>query len=164
MSAPVYTGPIYLGPGTLTIGAVGSAVDISCMVNGARIAASSDAKDDVKALCGTVYPGAVTFTAALSGNINVDATDPAGIFALSWSAPGSQQEFTFTPSTAAGTAAAGTLVLTPLDFGADAYGDPLASDFEWKVVGDVTYTYPTGATSVFRTGVPVQAPAIRQIA
>src|SRR4029077_13885985 len=77
MSAPVYSGPIYLGPGELQIGAVGAEIDVSCMVNGARIAASKDEGDDIKALCGTVYPGSTTYTAALSGSINVDADNGA---------------------------------------------------------------------------------------
>ena len=129
MTAPVYAGPIYLGPGELKIGEVGSEIDVSCQVNGARIAASK-----------------------------ADAAD--GLFALSWAEPGSQQPFTFTPSTEAGTAAAGTLILDPLDFGADAYGAALSSDFEFKISGDVTYTFPTGATAVFATGRRVRRPRI----
>lgn len=160
MTAPVYAGPIYLGPGELKIGEVGSEIDVSCQVNGARIAASKDEGDDIKALCGSVFPGSTTYTAALSGNINVDADTDAGLFALSWAAPGSQQPFTFTPSTEAGTAAAGTLIIDPLDFGADAYGDALSSDFEYKISGDVTYTFPTGATAVFPTGRAVRRPRI----
>ena len=160
MSAPVYAGPTYLGPGELKIGATGSEIDISCMINGARIAAAKDEGDDVKTLCGSVFPGSVTYDATLSGNVNADVEDPAGIFALSWSDPGSQQAFTFTPSTDAGTSAAGTLVLDPIDFGADAYGDPLSSDFEYKIVGPVTYTYPGGATATFATGRSVRRPRI----
>ena len=160
MTAPVYAGPTYLGPGELKIGETGSEIDVSCMVNGARIAASKDEGDDIKALCGTTYPGSTTYNAALSGNINVDADNGAGLFALSWAEPGSQQPFTFTPSTDAGTAAAGTLILDPLDFGADAYGDPLSSDFEFKISGDVTYTFPTGATSVFAAGRTVRRPRV----
>jgi hypothetical protein len=160
MTAPVYAGPVYLGPGELKIGAVGSEIDVSCMVNGVRIAAGKNEGEDINTLCGSTFPGSVTYTAALSGNINVDAEDAAGLFALSWSAPGSQQEFSFTPSTDAGTAAAGTLILDPLDFGADAYGDALASDFEFKISGDVTYTFPTGATAVFATGRRVRRPRV----
>lgn len=160
MTAPVYAGPTYLGPGELKIGATGTEIDVSCMVNGARIASSKDQGDDVKTLCGSVFPGSVTYTAALSGNINTDVESDAGLFALSWSAPGSVQDFTFTPSTDGGTAAAGTLILDPLDFGADAYGDPLASDFEFAITGDVTFTFPTGTTTTIQLGVPVRRPRI----
>ena len=65
-----------------------------------------------------------------------------GIFALSQSAPGSEQPFTFTPNNAAETTATGTLVIDPLDFGGDAHGDDLTSDFEFDLVGQPTYTYP----------------------
>jgi hypothetical protein len=157
MSAPVYAGPTVLGPGTLLIGATGTEIDVSCMVNGARIAASKDTGDDTTALCGTTYPGSSTYTATLSGNVNVDAeAGDGGLFALSWSAPGSAQSFTFTPNTDAGVIAAGTLILDPLDLGADAYGDPLASDFEFAITGDVTFTYPSGAEATVTLGRPVR--------
>lgn len=145
-----------LGPGTLEIGATGTEIDVSCLVNGVRIAAAKDQKDSTQKLCGTKVPGAVTYTASLKGNLDVDADDGAtGLFALSWSAPGSEQAFTFTPNTAAGITAAGTLVLDPLDLGADEYGAVLTSDFEFQVVGTVTFTYPGGATRELVTGVPI---------
>jgi hypothetical protein len=108
---------------------------------------SKDEGDSVTKLCGTVVPGSVEYTFALSGNMDIDITDAAGIFALSQSAKGTQQDFTFTPSTEAGTAAAGKLVIDPLDFGGDETGTTMASDFEWTVVGEPTYTYGTGAAA-----------------
>jgi hypothetical protein len=154
-----------LGPGELTIGATGSEIDVSCLVNGARVKAAKTQDDATTKLCGTKVPGAVTYDATLSGNVDVDPDEgPAGLFALSWASPGTQQAFTFTPNTADGVAAAGTLVIDPLDFGADAYGDVLTSDFEFAIVGNVTYTYPTGAQVVFRTGIPVTQPKIPPLA
>ena len=145
-----------LGPGTLKIGATGTEIDVSCLVNGCRIAAAKDQKDSTQKLCGTKVPGAVTYTASLKGNIDIDAADgDAGLFALSWSAPGTEQEFTFTPNTAEGVSAAGTIVLDPLDFGADEYGAVLTSDFEFQAVGTVVFTYPGGATRELVTGVPI---------
>ncbi len=146
-----------LGPGTLEIGATGTEIDVSCLVNGARVAPTKNEGDATQKLCGTKVPGAITYTAKLSGNMDIDPdAGAAGLFALSWSAPGSQQAFNFVPNTADGTAATGTLVLDPLDFGADKYGDMLASDFEFTIVGDVTFTYPGGATAVMRTGIPIE--------
>lgn len=149
---------IVLGPGTLEIGAVGSEIDVSCLVNGARVTPTKTEGDATQKLCGSKSPGAITYTAKLTGNLDVDVDDgAAGLFALSWASPGTQQAFTFTPNTADGTAATGTLVIDPLDFGADAYGDTLTSDFEFTIVGDVTFTYGTGgATVLFRTGVPIR--------
>jgi hypothetical protein len=146
-----------LGPGTLKIGATGTEIDVSCLVNGCRVSPTKNEGDATQKLCGTKVPGAITYTAKLTGNIDIDSDDgAAGLFALSWSAPGSQQGFTFVPNTAEGTAAAGTLVLDPLDFGADKYGDLLTSDFEFTIVGDVEFTYAGGATMVMRTGVPIE--------
>jgi len=146
-----------LGPGTLTIGAIGTPIDVSCLVNGARIAADKTQGEATTKLCGTKVPGSVTYEAKLSGNLDVDAEDgDTGLFALSWAEPGTEQPFDFAPNTAAGVAAAGTLIIDPLDFGADKYGDTLASDFEFAISGDVTFTYPGGATATFATGVPLQ--------
>ena len=145
-----------LGPGTLKIGATGTEIDVSCLVNSCRIAAAKDQKDSTQKLCGTKVPGAVTYTASLKGNVDVDAEEgAAGLFGLSWSAPGTEQDFTFEPNTAAGVSAAGTLVIDPLDLGADEYGAVLTSDFEYQIVGTVTFTYPTGATFELVTGVPI---------
>lgn len=146
-----------LGPGTLKIGAVGTEIDVSCLVNGARIAPTKNEGDETQKLCGTKVPGSITYTAKLSGNLDIDPDAGAdGLFALSWSAPGSEQDFTFTPNTADGTIAAGKLILDPLDFGADKYGDTLSSDFEFTISGNVTYTYPTGATAVMVIGQPIR--------
>jgi hypothetical protein len=133
--------PVF-GPGTLQIGEVGSEIEASCLVNSLRIAMSKDEGDSTTKLCGTVRPGKITYTYALSGNVDVDSESADGLFALSQSAPGSQQPFTFTPNTEAGTTATGTLVIDPLDFGADEYGDDMTSDFEFALVGKPTYTYP----------------------
>jgi hypothetical protein len=129
-----------LGPGTLTIGATGTEHDVSCLINNAVISAEKDQGDDTTKLCGTVRSGAVTYSYTLSGNMDVDISDPAGIFALSQSAPGSEQDYVFTPSTEAGTEAAGTLIIDPLDFGGDEMGADMASDFEFALVGKPVYT------------------------
>lgn len=133
-----------LGPGELTIGATAAPVDVSCLVNNATIAMSKDEGDSVTKLCGTVVPGAVTYTYALSGNVDLDLTDPAGLFAMSQDHAGEIQDFSFTPSTDAGTSATGQLVIDPLDFGGDETGVTMASDFEFSIVGEPVYVYGTG--------------------
>jgi hypothetical protein len=142
MTLPNTTGQ--LGPGVLEIGTTGTEIDVSCLVNNAVIAADKDESDSTTKLCGDVRAGTVTYTYALSGNMDTDIADDAGFFALSQSAPGSQQNFTFTPSSAAGTTATGTLVIDPLDFGADEAGADLTSDFEFTIVGTPVYTYGAG--------------------
>jgi hypothetical protein len=130
------------GPGTLEIGETGTEIDVSCFVNSMRITASKDEADSTTKLCGTVKPGKITYTYSLSGNIDVDSDDPDGLFALSQLSPGTQVPFTFTPSTEGETVASGTLVIDPLDFGADEFGDDMTSDLEFTIVGAPTYVFP----------------------
>lgn len=131
-----------LGPGTLTIGETGTEIDASCLVNNASITTDKDEGDPKTMLCGTEKTGTTTYTYTLSGNVDTDTDNAAGLFALSQAAAGQELPFVFTPSTEGGTSATGTLVMDPLDFGADEYGEYLNSDFEWALVGAPEYTYP----------------------
>ena len=134
-----------LGPGVLKIGATGSEIDASCLVNNAAITSDKDEGDSTTKLCGDVRAGSVTYTYKLTGNVDTDVADDAGLFALSQDVPGTEQTFTFTPSTAEQTTATGTLIIDPLDFGADEMGADLTSDFEFSIVGKPVYDYgPTG--------------------
>lgn len=143
MTAPVAPAGVgKLGPGKLTIGAVGAVIDVACLVNNVAVEPSKSAGDSTTKLCGLVRAGKVTYTFQLTGNIDVDAGTDAGLFALSWSAPGSEQPFTFTPSDDLGTAVAGTLVIDPLRLGADEYGADLTSDIAFDIVGTPTVTFP----------------------
>ncbi len=133
-----------LGPGTLKIGATGTEIDVSCLVNSCTITSDKDQGDSTTKLCGTVVPGGVTYSFSITGNVDTDQDAGAdGLFALSQLAPGTEQDFTFVPNTAEGTEAAGKLVIDPLDFGGDTMGDPMTSDFEFALVGAPTYTWGT---------------------
>jgi hypothetical protein len=147
-----------LGPGSLTIGATGTPIDVSCLVNNAVIGADKDQGDSTTKLCGTVRPGAVSYTFTLSGNVDTDIADDAGLFALSQEAKGTEQDFSFTPSTDAGTVATGVLIIDPLDFGGDESGQPMTSDFEFAIVGDPSYSF-SGAAAVSATATPAPATA-----
>lgn len=138
--------PVF-GPGTLKIGATGTEIDVECLINGVRITSSKDEADSTTKLCGTVKPGKITYTYSLTGNVDVDSDAADGLFALSQSAPGSEQNFEFVPNTSAVTSATGKLIIDPLDFGADAFGDDMTSDFEFSIVGAPTYVYGTGAAA-----------------
>ena len=131
-----------LGPGTLTIGETGAEIDVSCLVNGAKIVASKDVSDPTTKLCGTKRQGTTSYTYELSGNMDIDLADPEGIFALSQANPGTEVAYVFTPSTEAGVAAAGMLVLDPLDFGGDEFGDDLTSDYTFALTDKPAYTWP----------------------
>lgn len=138
-----------LGPGTLKIGKTGGTpateIDFSCQINNARISMSKDQDDPVTKLCGTQTPGKITYTYSLSGNMDTDPGTADGIFQFSWDHAGEQVDFEFVPNTANGTAASGTLIIDPLDFGADDYGAPLDSDFEWAITGKPAFSTPAAS-------------------
>lgn len=133
-----------LGPGVLKIGATGTEIDVSCLLNNASITSEKDEADSTTKLCGDVRAGNVTYTYTLAGNVDTDVADAAGLFALSQDEAGTEQSFTFTPSTDLGTTATGVLIIDPLDFGADEMGADLASDFEFSIVGKPSYAYGAG--------------------
>ena len=128
------------GPGTLVIGAVGSPTDISCQIIQAKIEWDKDEDDDVTTLCGDVVPGAVTYSATMSGELFQDVDDPAGIMFTSWTNKGEVYPFVFTPNTAQGTHADGNLILDPVPFGSDEPKANMTADFSWKIVGEPTLT------------------------
>lgn len=133
---------VNLGPGTLKIGPTGSEIAIECLVNNVRIAADKTQDDPRTKLCGTVTPGKITYDYAISGNLDTDTDDPDGIFAYSQAHAGQQVAFEFVPNTVGVTKAVGTLIIDPLDFGADEFGAAMDSDFEWSILGQPTYTFP----------------------
>lgn len=134
------------GPGEFTIGNEASAITASCLINSLTIAAEKDQGDSTTKLCGTVKPGAVTYSYTLSGNLDIDSDDAQGLWALSQSAKGSQLPFTFTPENG-GTKATGTIVIDPLDFGGEDYGADMTSDFEWALVGEPEYAFQDAAAT-----------------
>lgn len=139
-----------LGPGTLTIGATATPIDISCLVNNAVISADKSQGDSTTKLCGTVKPGAVTYDYSLAGNMDTDVADAAGFFALSQAEAGQELDYTFTPNTDSGTVATGKLIVDPLDFGGDTSGETMTSDFEFSLVGPPSYEI--GGATVMAVG------------
>lgn len=129
------------GPGLFTIGTAGALVDASCAVNSLRIKVDKSEEDGKTMLCGTAKPGRVTYTYSLTGNVDTDTDDPKGLFALTAAQPGSVHEFVYTPNTA-GTSASGKLVVDPLEFGGEKYGEEMTSDLEFTLVGAPVYKFP----------------------
>lgn len=153
--------PVKLGPGELTLGETGTELDASCQVNNLKIAPTKDQGDSKTKLCGTVVPGAVDYTFALTGNVDQDVATAAGLSALCWESAGTEVPFTFTPNTAAGATATGTVILDPLDFGGDEYGEDMTSDIEFAIVGKPTITWGTGTPpAAFAADVDEGQPAL----
>jgi hypothetical protein len=139
MTAPTLpTDTGQLGPGSLTVGASGTLIDVSCYINNVGIEVSKNTTDQTVKLCGAARPGVTTYTYTLSGNVDVDLANASGLMALSWDNPGSSQDFVFIPNSDLGVSFTGTLVIDPLNVQADEYGADITSDFSWVVVGKPT--------------------------
>lgn len=126
-----------LGPGTLNIGDVGTAVDYAPQVTGCTVSWSKEKEDDVPVLSGGSLTGDTTYTATLSANVfqDLDATDP-GLVQWSWANKGTEVPVTFIPSTDAGVQVAGTVVVDPINVGGDTAKARPRSDIEWAFVGE----------------------------
>lgn len=127
-----------LGPGTLTLGS--GALQVNEQMTSATInpAEAVETTDTIKVLSGATVDGAesVTHTFTLSGTFLQDLASAAGVVAWSWENMGTEQAFTFVPSTAAGLAVTGTLVPVPLAIGGDEVdAGPMSSDFTWRIKG-----------------------------
>jgi hypothetical protein len=158
MTTPVSDDVNKFGPGTLKIGETGTEIDVSCQVNNLVLTQAPNRGDSKVMLCGTTKAGSVTYDKTLEGNLDLDLDAGAeGLFYLSQQYPGSEQSFAFTPNTAGGDTAAGTLILDPMDFGStEGYGAIMGSDVSW-IVTDVTITPGTGG-AVAVSGVTAGTP------
>jgi hypothetical protein len=144
MTAPATTLPddtALFGPGTFTVGATGSELEIACYINSLTLSANSTVGDSVTKLCGAVRAGAVDIQYQLDGNVDIDIARADGLLALSWDSAGSTQPFTFVPNDDAITSIAGELVITPLSIGGDTYGETMVSDFTWTCQGKPVITF-----------------------
>lgn len=127
---------VKLGPGMVSIGATGTEVDFSCQVTAAHVDWTADAEDPVTVLCGESVPGARNYSSVFAGTLLSDLGLVGGIVEYSWAHKGEQVAFTFEPSTDAGQAVSGTLIVDPLSVGGDEAGANMTADFEWAIVGD----------------------------
>jgi hypothetical protein len=123
-----------LGPGLLKIGLTGTLIDASCLVNNATIEPTITAGDSKTMLCGTKKSAPDETDWALTGNVDVDAGKPNGLFALTWQHAGEDADFEFMPSNLVGTKVIGKLRLAPLALGAGNYGEYLNSDISFGLV------------------------------
>lgn len=133
-----------LGPGTLKIGATGTAVDYAPQVTGCTVTWDKDTTDAVPVLSGGELRGDTTYSATLNANVFQDLDSAApGIVQWSWENKGMEIPVEFIPSTAAGMSVTGTVVVDPLDVGGDEAKARPRSDFEWAFVGEPVLG-PTG--------------------
>ncbi|WP_069160079.1 hypothetical protein [Nocardia altamirensis] len=130
-----------MGPGTLTLGATGTLIDISCQITSAVLKPDKDKEDDLRTLCGDVVPGEITYSWTLNATIVQDLST-GGINEWSLTHAGEQQPFKFVPNTLLDRGFQGTLTVDPLSIGGEVKTRPTA-EVEWSLVGQPTPYDPT---------------------
>lgn len=123
-----------LGPGTLTIGAVGTVLDFSGRCTKAAVTWKPATTADVTVLSGDVIPGDRTYDATLEATVYQDDLTVGGLIDYSWAHKGTVVPFTFTPYSG-GRSITGTLTIDPLDVGGDVEKKNTA-DLKWGCVGE----------------------------
>lgn len=127
-----------MGPGTLSIGEVGTLIEFSCQVTEAVLSPDKDQEDDLNTLCGDTVKGEITYTWSLKGTV-VQDWSTTGINKFCHTNAGLSLPFTFTPHTALGPTLSGVLTVDPIDFGGKVKEKPTA-DFEFSVTGKPVWT------------------------
>jgi hypothetical protein len=98
--------------------------------------------EQLKALSGETKDGTTEetdYTRTLEGTFWQDDPGLTSVVDWSWDNEGTEQPFVFVPNTAAGREVSGTLVPVALDIGGDDIETTdMASDFTWRIKGDVT--------------------------
>lgn len=128
------TKTVKVGPGTLTIGAVGTPLDFTAQVTAASVVWKKNKEDNTPVLSGEEVDGDVDYTATLKATVFQDLSDD-GLVDYTWSHKGEVVPFTFSPSTAAGKSITGNVTVDPLDVGGDVK-KKATSDLEWDCSGE----------------------------
>jgi hypothetical protein len=134
---------VALGPGTVTIGS--SPLDFSCEVVGASITHEYEETSEQRTrLCGDVVAASESRTDGFTASLENDL-EAAGLYAYIQSNDLTDQPFEFVPNTTVGATTqakwAGTVrVKLPSSIGADAFGEPIASEIEWTAIGKLNFT------------------------
>ena len=122
-----------VGPGTLTLGEVGSEQEIAAQITDATAEPSVESEDDIPVLTGEVVAGEDTETWVLKGNLLQDIST-TGINTWSMNNTGTVQPFSYVPNDGVGRALVGDIKVRSL-----AIGGPVKkkaqSDFEFPIVG-----------------------------
>jgi hypothetical protein len=130
---PVET--VKVGPGTISVGDVGSEVDFSAQVLSAVVSWSKDKEDDRKVLTGETVVGATKRSATISVTVLQDLANAAGLVRFSWESKGEEHDFRYVPNTVADVEITGTVTVEPVDVGGEVDSDA-ESEFEWDFVGE----------------------------
>lgn len=128
-----------MGPGTLTIGDVGSLKSFQSQITNCRLVPNVDNGDPINVLSGESVPGDRDENWTLAGTIVQDfGAGAAGVDSLvEWlfTNRGATMPFQFVPNTAIGRQISGDLTVEAVEIGGDVKTKP-TSDFEFQVSGD----------------------------
>jgi hypothetical protein len=135
-----------LKEGKLTLGGTGSpatgGVEFACQATNVRITPSfTEDGDTVETLCGDKLAPSVTTDWALAGTSIQDFDSPDSFVQWSWENNMTDQAFTWQPN-AGTTSISGTVQVRALEMGGDV-AKRITSDFEWRLQGDPTATWPS---------------------
>lgn len=137
--------PYVVGPGTFTVGKVGTELDMSCQLTEFRIEPEVDAEDSVPTLCGGTLAGDRVYSWTLAGTVAQDL-ETDGVVDFTWTNAGAQVPFSYTPDNAdVEKKVTGEVIIDPLTLGGEV-GKRGMSEFEWTVVGTPELLLPTGDT------------------
>ena len=123
-----------MGPGTFSIGSVGTPLDLTAQVTSLTVEFSEEVEDSIATLSGETLGGAADYPATLTGTLVQDLTE-AGMFDYTWTNKGDEVPFSFVPSTAAGREVTGICRIAPLNLGGDVKKKN-TTDFTWAIIGD----------------------------
>lgn len=128
---------ITVGPGTLTVGEVGTLATLSSQVTACRVVPDVENEDPINVLSGEQAPGDRSESWTLAGTLLQDLGAVDSTTEFLFENRGTQLPFVFSPSTAAGKQITGEVVVEAIEMGGDAKTKP-TSDFEWQIVGEPT--------------------------
>lgn len=135
-----------LGPGLLSIGAVGSPKEFGTHVSEVKLTPDFDKDDDIPVLSGETYGGDEVTTWALNVTLYQDYTANSLLLWMHQNA-GKEYPFTFVPDKGGAIQAKGTLRVRPAEIGGEVKKRN-TTEVEFPVIGDptlTTYTAPAGA-------------------
>jgi hypothetical protein len=125
--------------GTLSLGAGGDLLDVSCQLTNCRVEPVEDvtSTDAVPVLCGEELPAeeSVSFRFRLKGTLLQDIA-AAGVCAWTWEHAGEEQPFVFVPNTDAARQVSGVARVAPIVIGGEVSKTKRpTSDIDWACIG-----------------------------
>ncbi|GAA1790908.1 hypothetical protein [Leucobacter iarius] len=126
-----------LGPGSLTVGAVGSPRQLAADLTKISLTPSTDSEDDIPLLDGSNESGADSTTWALSGT-SLDQYTKDSLAQWAAENAGKELPFVFVPNADTGAEYGGVVKVRPIGLGGDVKKKN-SNDFEWPLIGAPTW-------------------------